>query len=89
MNENDETFIEYPCNFPIKAMGLAEHDIEAIFKDIARRHFPHQEQFDVTRKESSTGKYLSVTIIFIALNREQLDAAYQDLCDHEHILMSL
>jgi len=89
MNKNDETFIEYPCDFPIKAMGHAEHDIAAIFEEIARRHFPHQENFIITRKESSSGKYLSVTIVFEALNREQLDAAYQDLFDHEHILMSL
>ena len=89
MNKNEETFIEYPCDFPIKAMGLAEHDIAAIFEEIARKNFPHQETFDITRKESSGGKYLSVTIVFKALNREQLDATYQALSDHEHILMSL
>ena len=85
----DDSLIEYPCYFPVKAMGLAEHDIEAIFMEIARVHFPHQEKFDIKRMESKGGKYLSITITLNAHNREQLDATYQALFDHEKILMTL
>jgi len=85
----DDTLIEYPCDFPVKAMGLAEHDIESIFISIAQCHFPHQETFDIKRMESKGGKYLSITISLQAHNREQLDACYQALCDHESILMTL
>jgi len=89
MASPDDTCIEYPCDFPVKAMGLAEHDIENIFLEIARENFPHQESFEIKRKASKGGKYLSVTITLKAQNREQLDVTYQALCDHEHILMTL
>ena len=85
----DDSLIEYPCDFPVKAMGLAEHDIETIFMEIARAHFPHQTTFDIKRMESKAGKYLSITITLNAHNRDQLDATYQALYDHEKILMTL
>jgi putative lipoic acid-binding regulatory protein len=40
-------------------------------------------------RPSSGGKYLSVTVTFEATSKDQLDAIYQDLTDHERILMSL
>ncbi len=89
MTQSDESLIEYPCDFPIKAMGLATDAIEDIFTDIVRRHLPHQITFNVKRKPSSAGKYISITIVLEAQNREQLDAVYRDLSDHEKILMSL
>jgi len=89
MTPSDESLIEYPCDFPIKAMGLATDAIEEIFTDIVRRHLPHQTNFAVKRKPSSAGKYISITIVLEAQNREQLDAVYRDLSDHEKILMSL
>lgn len=85
----DDTLIEYPCDFPVKAMGLAVHDIEHIFIAIVQNHLPHQKSFDIKRNKSSGGKYLSITITLQAQNREQLDATYQSLCDHENILMTL
>lgn len=89
MTTPDDSLIEYPCDFPVKAMGLAEHEIEMIFMQIVHIHFPHQEIFDIKRTQSKGGKYLSITITLKALNREQLDATYQALYDHELILMSL
>jgi len=89
MTTTDESLIEYPCNFPIKAMGRACDDIEGIFLAIVRRHFPEQESFDIEQKHSSGDKYLSVTITVHALNRQQLDATYMDLSAHDKILMSL
>lgn len=89
MTHSDDSLIEYPCDFPIKAMGLATDDIEAIFNDIVRRHLPHQDTFKTKRKNSSSGKYISITLILEAQNREQLDAVYRELSAHEKILMSL
>ncbi len=89
MTNPDESLIEYPCDFPVKAMGLSGDAIEEIFTNIVRQHLPHQETFDIKRKDSKNGKYISITIILKAQNREQLDAVYQDLSDHEKILMTL
>ena len=89
MHTTDDSLIEYPCDFPIKAMGKSTDDIEGIFVEIVRRHFPEQEHFDIKQKHSSGDKYLSVTITVHAQNRQQLDATYLELSAHNKILMSL
>ncbi len=89
MTHSDESLIEYPCDFPIKAMGLASEDIEAIFTGIVRRHLPHQQGLQIKRKDSKNGKYISITIILEAQNREQLDNVYRELSAHDKILMAL
>ncbi|KPJ93840.1 MAG: transcriptional regulator, partial [Gammaproteobacteria bacterium SG8_15] len=40
-------------------------------------------------RASSNGKYVSITVIVNAQSREQLDAIYQALTDHEHVIMAL
>jgi len=89
MTPTDDSLIEYPCDFPIKAMGLATDAIEEVFTDIVKKHLPHQQTWNIKSKPSSAGKYVSVTIILEAQNREQLDAVYRELSAHEKILMSL
>jgi len=89
MTEQDESVLTFPCTFPIKAMGKAEHDIEAIFLEILQRHAPDQSDYSIKIQASSKGGYVSVTMTVEASSREQLDAIYQDLTDHVSILMSL
>jgi putative lipoic acid-binding regulatory protein len=40
-------------------------------------------------KASKKGKYLSVTCVIRATSRAQLDALYQELCDHPMVVMVL
>jgi hypothetical protein len=40
-------------------------------------------------RPSRHGKYLSLTVVINARSREQLDALYQDLCDHPAVVMVL
>ena len=89
MKNSEESLIEYPCDFPIKAMGLSSDNIEAIFTDIVRRHLPHQQTFDIKSKVSKKGNYISITIVLQAQNREQLDGVYRELSAHDKILMTL
>jgi len=89
MAEQDESILSFPCTFPIKAMGKAEHDIEAVFREIVLRHAPDQQDYSVKVQASSSGTYVSVTVTILASSQAQLDAIYQDLTDHSSILMSL
>jgi len=79
----------FPCSFPIKVMGHARDDFDAIVVEIVRRHHPDISEGAVSVRASSNNKYLSVTVTIDAQNRAQLDAIYQDLTDCEHIIMSL
>ena len=34
----NDSLLEFPCQFPIKIMGLASHDFDALVVEIVRRH---------------------------------------------------
>lgn len=84
-----QSAIEFPCDFPIKAMGLANDDLHATVMEIVRRHAPDTGDGALKRRDSSGGKYVSVTVTVRATSQQQLDAIYTDLTAHEQILMVL
>jgi uncharacterized protein len=81
--------LEFPCRFPIKALGLAAPDFDALVVEIVGRHCPGLEQHSVTRRLSQGGKWVSVTVVIEAQSRAQLDAIYQALSDHERVHLAL
>ncbi len=86
---DQETLLEFPCEFSIKAMGLATPEFDAVVVEIVRRHTPNLGEGAVQTRASKGGKYLSVTVTINATSKRQLDSIYQDLTDHELVLMSL
>lgn len=69
----------YPCDVPIKAMGLAEPGFDTLVVGVVRNHFPDLDENAVTQRPSANGKYVSVTVNVLAQNRAQLEAVYRDL----------
>jgi putative lipoic acid-binding regulatory protein len=86
---SEETLLEFPCRFPIKAMGKADLELDLLVVEIVRRHAPDINEGAVTTRPSKDGNYIAVTIIVEASSKQQLDAIYQDLTDHPHVLMAL
>jgi len=84
-----ETLLEFPCKFPVKAMGRDEDGFEALITDIVLSHAGMYVGESVTTNPSSTGKYISVTVTIEALSKAQLDRIYQDLTDCERVLIAL
>lgn len=85
-----ESALEFPCAFPIKTFGSgAAPEFEQIVYDLVKPHVPELAPSDISHKQSSSGRYLSVTVDIIARSQTQLDAIYQDLSDSTHVLMSL
>jgi putative lipoic acid-binding regulatory protein len=77
-----ESLIEYPSLFPIKVMGLkAEGFVEAMTA-IATEHDPGFELGRLEMRDSSGGKYQSLTLTVTATSREQLDNLYRALTAH-------
>ncbi|MCI0477519.1 MAG: DUF493 domain-containing protein [Anaerolineales bacterium] len=81
--------IEYPCFFPIKAIGKNTADFEARVVALIRQHVPELTDDKITRRLSADGKYLSVTATFTAQSRAQLDALYRALSGDEQVVMVL
>ncbi len=86
---SEETLLEFPCQFPIKAMGKADIELDLLIIEIVRRHVIDISEGAVTTRPSKDGNYIAVTVIIKATSKQQLDAIYQDLTDHPHVLMAL
>jgi putative lipoic acid-binding regulatory protein len=86
----EETLFEFPCEFAIKAMGKHGDGALAITViEIVSRHAPDTHNHTVKSKPSKDGNYLSITVTIEATSKKQLDAIYQDLTDHPHVLYAL
>ena len=89
MSSEQESIIEFPCQFPIKVMGEAESNFDALVVGIIRKHAPDLADFAVKSRLSRKGRYVSVTVTIEAQNRQQLDNIYMDLTAHDKVLMAL
>jgi putative lipoic acid-binding regulatory protein len=83
------SLLDFPCDFPIKVMGRKAPGFAQAVTDIVLRHAPDFDPATVEMRPSRQGRYLSVTCVVRATSREQLDALYQELCDHPSVVMVL
>ena len=81
--------LAFPCAFPIKVMGRREGGFAQAVMEIVLRHAPDFEPATIEMRPSRKGKYLSLTCTVNAISREQLDALYQELCDHPSVVLVL
>jgi len=87
--EEGETLLKFPCEFPIKAMGLACDALEIAVIEIVDRHVEDVAEDAFRMKPSKNGKYTSITITITAHSKDQLDAIYMDLTACEHVSIAL
>jgi hypothetical protein len=83
--DNQETLLEFPCDFAIKAMGETSDDLDQVVIEIVRRHVDDIAEGAVSSKQSSGGKFTSITVTIRATSKQQLDAIYQELSSHQRI----
>lgn len=88
-SDNNKPVMEFPCEFPIKAMGLASETLHMTVLEVVQRHAPEADENALKSRPSSNGKYVSITITIKAQSREQLDAIYLELTACEQVLMAL
>ena len=84
-----ETLLEFPCVFPIKAMGRSDSGFEARALAIVRRHVTDFKAESMKVVASQKGNYLSVTFTIEATSREQLDLLYIELNANPRTKMAL
>ncbi len=84
-----QTLLEFPCDFPVKAMGKATSGFEARALEIVRRHATDFKDENMRIVASGKGNYLSATFVVHATSQEQLDALYRELTACEDMLMVL
>jgi putative lipoic acid-binding regulatory protein len=87
--ENQDDLLNFPCEFPLKVMGLVADDFEKLVMEIMQRHCNDLKEGAVATRTSRGGKYMSLTITITAKNRAQLDGLYMELSQHERVVMVL
>ena len=87
MMDQSNNLLEFPCSFPLKAIGKNTDDFETFVVNTVRKHVPELHETAVNSRSSNGDKYLSVTVTFMAQSQTQLDALYQEFSDSERILM--
>ena len=84
-----ETLFEFPCSFPLKIMGKDKHEFAVTVRSIVQKHVGELDDSAFTSRLSEGGKYISITVTFMAQSQQQLDALYEELGKHEDVLMML
>ena len=87
--EQQETLVEFPCDFMIKAMGKSNPEFHETVVSIAKQHDESFTADNVVVRESKKGTFVSVTFHVYVENKPDLDAIYQNLTDSEHVLWSM
>ena len=89
VSDQQETLVEFPCDFMIKAMGKATPQFHATVLSIIQQHDKAFTADKIIERESKKGTFVSVTFHVYVENKPQLDAIYQNLTDSEHVLWSM
>ena len=81
--------LEFPCRFPIKAMGRNSEDFEAVVTAIVLTHAELWPDEPVRLAPSKEGNFVSVTATIEAHSQQQLDSIYLELSDCSLVMMAL
>lgn len=81
MSECDGLF-DFPCEFPLKIMGLADAALAQAVLEVVLRHAPDFDGATMAMRASTGGRYVSLTCTINATSRAQLDDLYRELSSH-------
>lgn len=71
---SDETTISFPCDYPIKIVGMHTKDFVDRVSNIVRQHVEDLPSEKVAVRVSRNDRYCSVTCNIIATGERQLQA---------------
>lgn len=77
--------LTFPCQYPVKAMGINGEKFKQEILFIVQKHFHGVKESDLRTNQSKTGKYQSVTITVHATSRLQLEALYREIKVHKDV----
>ena len=89
MSDDKKPEIEFPCEYPVKVLGDAHPDLNQHVVKVMNTHAPIITESDLKIKNSSQGKWKSITVTIIATGKPQLDAIFADLKTSSRVKMVL
>jgi len=89
MNKPEEPKIEFPCDYPIKAIGNNDIDLKALVIEVVRKHAPDLDESRIKLNPSRNGTFVSVRFSIQATGKEQLAAIHEALMSTGQVKMVL
>ncbi len=86
---NEESAIEFPCEFPIKMMGRDSPEFRITARALIENHVGPVAEEAIYVNLSGKGNFVSVTVTVTATSQQQLDDIYRDVSGHDDVLMAL
>lgn len=77
--EGHPSLLTFPCDYPLRVMGVAGTEFQARTIEIVRHHVPDIDGSTIETRPSREGRYVSYTFRFTATSRDQLDQLYTEL----------
>jgi putative lipoic acid-binding regulatory protein len=86
---DQDTLIEFPCDFPIKVMGEARPDFAETIVAAIQLLLPDFHAGRTDMRASSGGRYISLTCYVHVTSKPQLDDVYRMLTAHPMVRVVL
>lgn len=89
MTNEKKSLIEFPCAFPIKVMGEKVDGFVHALTMVAQQFDPNFDAATIELRNSSSGKYLGVTLTIRTTDQAHLDEIYRTLSTHPMVKVVL
>jgi putative lipoic acid-binding regulatory protein len=89
LSEEQAPKIEFPCDYPIKVLGEAHPDLHAHILQVMDLHAPGFDRRKIAIRDSSKGRWQSMTVVIRATGKSQLDSIFADLKVSSRVKMVL
>jgi putative lipoic acid-binding regulatory protein len=89
MSEQQAPLLEFPCDYPIKVLGSAHAELHQHVLEVMDTHAPGFDRSKITIRDSSKGKWQSITVTITATGKPQLDTIFAELKTSARVKMVL
>lgn len=80
-----ETLLEFPCDFPIKVMGESHEEFANLVMGLIQQYLPSFDASRIEMRASTGGNYVSLTCTVSVESKPQLDDIYRALTSHPKV----
>ena len=79
MNDQEPPQIEFPCDYPIKVLGKAQSRFAEHVLAVMDQYAPGFDRQKISVRDSSKGRWQSITVTITATGKSQLDDIFAAL----------
>jgi len=89
VSEEEAPKIEFPCDYPIKVLGEAHPELHSHIYQVMETHAPGFDRTKITIRDSSKGRWQSMTLVITATGKPQLEEIFAELKTNSRVKMVL